>query len=191
MATPRTKKEEVTQEIPDVTSPDKQQVVVRAIDEMVPEIIGDTSSYDEDALRDGATFDYYVQLAQDVHGEIVEAGHVLGDGFTLINNKGLLVDVPFLAMEWTFRDGDFGRPYVSVRVVARMPGGAIGKYIFNDGSTGIADQLAKYTKKSGRMGGLMVRQGLRASDYEVELPDGKGGTVMSPATTYYLDTAAS
>lgn len=178
----------------DVTPPEKQQIV-RAIDEMVPEIIGDTSSFDEDALRAGDSFDYYLNLAREVHGDVVDAGNVLGDGFTLLDasDKALLVGIPLLFMEWTFRDGDFGRAYVSVRVVARMKGGTLGRYIFNDGSTGIADQLAKYTKKTGKMGGLGVPKGLRESSYEVELPDPRdpSKTIMSPATTYYVDTSAS
>ena len=192
MAAQRTKAQEKVDEFPDVTPAERQQVV-RAIDEMVPEIIGDTSSFDEDALRNAQSFDDFVELTRQTHGEVVEVGSVMGDGFTLIDadDKARLVGIPLLFMEWTFRDGDFGRPYVSVRVIARLPGGMMGRYIFNDGSTGIADQLAKYTKKTGKLGGLVVPMGLRESNYEVELPDGNGGAIMSPATTYYVDTSAS
>lgn len=188
MATAREKSQEKTQNIPSVTPPEKQQVV-RAIDEMVPEII--TSSFNEDDLRDGATFDYYAQMTAEAYGPLVDASEVLGDGFGLLTKetKAMLVGIPCLFMEWAFRDGDFGRPFVSVRIVARMPGGSIGRFIMNDGSTGIADQLAKYTKKTGKLGGLLVAKGLNRSDYEVENPDQPGK--MMPATTYYIDTTAS
>lgn len=156
----------------------------RALDDIVPEIMGSSSSFSEDLLRTAESFDDFVRLTQDTHGEIADAGLEIGDGFSLLNDKNILVGRPCLFMEWTFRAGDFAAPYVSVRVVAQFHGGALGKFIFNDGSTGIAEQLAKYQKNTGKTGGLAVKQGLRRSDYEVEI-DGR----MSPATTFYIDTA--
>src|ERR1044072_4733765 len=105
MAAQRTKAQEKVDEFPDVTPAERQQVV-RAIDEMVPEIIGDTSSFDEDALRNAQSFDDFVELTRQTHGEVVEVGSVMGDGFTLIDadDKARLVGIPLLFMEWTFRD---------------------------------------------------------------------------------------
>lgn len=190
MATSRTKNQEATAtEIPDVTPADQQQIAKRReIDDIVPEVMGTASSFDESVLKDGATFDYFVSLTEHAHGAVVDAADELGDGFTVLRKeqKSLLVDVPCLFMEWAFRDGDFSRPFVSVRVVAKLPGGAIGKFILNDGGVGIAEQLAKYQKATGRTGGLFARGGLSRSDYEVEI-EGK----MSPATTYYINTAST
>lgn len=186
--------EVVEDRIPNTTDPATQQVEVRrqrALEEMVPEIMGGGSEYDEDALREGITWDYFVHLMG--ADEIVDAGQVLGDGFTLIDDKNRLVGVPLMFLEWKFRPGDFALPYVSCRVVAQIQGVGVGKFIFNDGSTGIADQLATYTKKTGRQGRLYAKQGLRRSNYTVQLPDPRnpGQFIDSPATTYYIDTATA
>lgn len=157
--------------------------------DMVPEIMGGGSHFDEDALRSLSTFDEAIALATSQHGEMLDASDELGDGFTLLgrDQKNLLENRPLLLLEWAFRPGDFGTPFVSVRVAARNDNGSVGKYIINDGSTGIAEQLAKFTKKTGKLGNLLVKGGLRKSEYDKELPDGKGGTYTTHATTWYLN----
>lgn len=166
------------------TAPSNEVAKTRAIDEIVPEVMGGASTFNEDDLRALTSFDDAVRLATQEHGPIATVSDVLGDGFALLNNKAILTGVPSLFMEWAFRDGDFGRPFVSVRVVARNADGGMSRYIVNDGSTGIAEQLAKYTKDTGKTGGLFAAHGLRASNYEIETEEGP-----KSATTYYIDTA--
>lgn len=154
-----------------------------ALAEMVPEIMSG-SAYSREALAEIDSFDAALAMATEQYGPVVDAADVLGDGFALLdsNSKSMLEGIPLILMEWNFRDGDFGKPFVSVRVVAKHPNGSMGRYIVNDGSTGIAEQLAEYTKRHGRYGGLVVSKGFLRSDYDVEI-DGK----KSRATTWYLN----
>lgn len=169
----------------------------RALDSIVPEVMGAASKFDETSLRDLATFDAALAMAEEAHGEVHSASEELGDGFALLKNPALLVGLPLILLEWAFRPGDFGT-YVSVRVVAKLPGGSLGKFVINDGGTGIAEQLAGYTKAhNGKTGGLVVENGLSKSDYfrndetgeiQQQRDDSKG--FSTPATTWYLDTGA-
>jgi hypothetical protein len=156
----------------------------RAIDEIVPEIMGGGSVFDADKLRSLDNFDQALAMVADTFGEIKDASEELGDGFSLVEDKSTLVGKPMILMEWAFRDGDFGT-FVSVRAMVKEPNGAPRKVIFNDGSTGIAEDLADWSiKNNGRMGGMVVHKGLRVSEYVKEI-DGK----RTPAKTYYLDTS--
>ena len=59
-----------------------------------------------------------------------------------------------------------------------------GKWIVNDGGTGIFAQAEKYAAK-GLLSGLIVRKGLTRSDYKyVDDKDGK----EKNATTFYLSS---
>lgn len=157
----------------------------RALDELVIEVMGGGSAFSRDELMGITNFDDAVRLATEVHGQIVAADRELGDGFALLSKeqKNLLCGVPLLLLEWKFRGGDFGN-FVTLRVIARNPDASVSKYILNDGSTGIAEQLADYQKNTGRTGGMFVGKGLRRSDYEVDI-DGD----MKAASTFYLDTS--
>lgn len=159
----------------------------RASEQLPTEIIN-ASAWDEDALRSITSFDEAVRLATTAYGDVETASDVLGDGFALLNSedKGLLVGRPMLLMEWGFYDGDYGSKFVGIRAVVQNRDGSMGKYIFNDGSTGILEQLAKYTLKTGRTGGLSVKNGLRVSEYDYT--DEETGKTRK-AQTYYLDTA--
>lgn len=147
-----------------------------ALDDIVPEIMSG-SVFDEDALRSLSSFDDALKLAERVHGQVENVADVLGDGFTLVNDKADLEGLAMILLEWTFRQGDYDRPYVSVRAVARLKNGQPWKVIFNDGGSGIAEQLAKHTKKTGKTGGLVVPKGLNRSEYDNEFGHG---------ITYYL-----
>jgi len=158
----------------------------RALDEMVPEIMTNSgSSFTREQLKAVTNFDEAARLVADVHGPLVTADQEIGDGFAVLTTeqKKLLIGVPLLLMEWAFRKGDMGN-FVSLRVMARNPDGSVSKYILNDGSTGIAEQLADYQKTTNRIGGMYVAKGLRASEYEIETDEGP-----KKAVTYYLDTA--
>lgn len=157
----------------------------RALDELVIEVMGGGSAYSRDELMGITSFDDAVRIATEVHGSLTYADQELGDGFALLSKeqKNLLCGVPLLLLEWKFRGGDFGN-FVTLRVIARNPDGNVSKYIVNDGSTGIAEQLADYQQNTGRTGGMFVGKGFRRSDYEVMI-----GEELKSASTFYLDTS--
>lgn len=136
-----------------------------------------------EALAGIVSFEDAVALAREAYGvdNVVEAADVLGDGFKMLENKVTLIGVPFFAVSWNFVQGDHGE-YVICRVITQDNQ----KLIITDGSRGIREMLANYSKSSGRYGGLFVRKGLRKSDYTYE--DEKG--VTQNATTFYLDVSA-
>lgn len=111
----------------------------------------------------------------------------LGTGFAVLDKEGKrrLVGVPLLFVFWQFNNGDQG-VFVSTHVVqVDMMGKLVGKYIINDGSTGICQQLRDYTEHTQSFKGLFAPKGLRASDYD--FTDEQGNT--SKATTFYIDTS--
>lgn len=158
-------------------------------------------SYDNDTLRELSSWEDVIALVNEVEGGIDDVAHVLGDGFALLRNKNLLIGQPFLMMEWHFYPGDFGSNFVAARVAVRNPDGGISKYIVNDGSTGLGEQLAEYTGRTGKRGGLYVKNGLRASEYDfceecrtaerdcADPTKHKATGEYKKATTFYLDTS--
>jgi hypothetical protein len=114
-------------------------------------------------------------------GDIVSAAEY-GTGFEVLDKdaKGQLVGVPFIVLDWTLNEGDFGE-FVSLRLVTQDNR----KLIVNDGSTGIAKQIREIAEV-GEQRALYVKKGLRRSDYEYTAKDGS----KKPATTFYLDTSA-
>lgn len=187
---------DVDETIPDVT-PEEQQQVEPAREAAVSMV----DRYDDEAFRDAQSWDDFVRLAQEAYGQIDDAGHVLGDGSTLLKeeDKKRLVGVPLMFMNWNFYPGDFGADFVAARVVARNPDGSASKYIINDGSTGVCDTLREYTKRTGKNGALFARHGLRTSEYtycaacgEVKSQpalDAHHASEHKRAMTYYIDTA--
>jgi hypothetical protein len=127
----------------------------------------------------------------DSHGiEVQFADQVLGDGFSVLSTdeKMTLIGRPMMLLEWRFNDGQQGE-FVSCRAVVKtgdLPQD-IKKIIINDGSTGIRDQLKKFTGMTGKRSGLLIRRGLRVSEYTYE--DDKTGE-KRPAKTFYIDTSA-
>jgi hypothetical protein len=112
-------------------------------------------------------------------GVAVIASNVLfGDGSEFIQDKSRLVGTPFLVLDWRFIiDEETKREYVNVLVM--NPQGA--KARFNDGSTGVYQQLKQVTEQAGIVA-IECRLGLRKSDYTYT--NDKGET--SKAVTYYL-----
>lgn len=177
--------------------PSTEVATTRALDDMVPDLMEQGSKYTEEELRHLADWDEAMRLATFVTGEApLMASEEMGDGFALIDGdkgKATLVDVPFVLLEWTFRDGDFGT-YVSARGMTKT--GV--KFILNDGSTGIAEQLAKLTKDKQRTSNLVVGKGLRVSEYPTDA-DGQPldrktakehpDLVKGTGRTFYLNTS--
>lgn len=142
------------------------------------------STFQPEELAEIKTFDQALTLLADKIGEdnIHVVSDVLGDGFRLIDDKDTLIGIPMLLVTWEFRQGDFGE-YVSVKAITA---GDNRKVVFNDGSTGIRDQLRRYSEKTNKTSGLMCPHGLRVSRYD--FTDESTGQTKS-ATTYYIDTS--
>jgi hypothetical protein len=125
--------------------------------------------------------------------EVLDASKEIGDGWHVLPDKDMLVNVPFIITDYRFRDGDFvdedgnKKQYVVLRCVTREAvetAGKTGKWVVVDGSTGIKDQIGKWiSDKQVDMTAdtvpALVCKGLVRSDY-----DGPQG----PAHTYYIQT---
>lgn len=149
-----------------------------------PETLTRPKAPDTLALRDKPGKDL---TFSDISKALYEAGDVVpmsefGDGFALLdkNEKGRLVGVPFIILDWNFWEGDFGEA-VTLKVITN----ANEKFRVNDGSTGIRDQMKAIAEK-GEQRAIYVKKGLRRSDYEYQDKDGS----KKPATTFYLDESA-
>lgn len=115
----------------------------------------------------------------------VNVSEVLGNGFTLLDSddKFKLQDVPFVIVKsQTFMSERHKRLFTTLHLVTESGG----KFIINDGSTGIHAQIQQLEKAMPNGGylPLMVPHGLRLSEYKT-IVDGE----EKAATTYYLDTS--
>lgn len=124
----------------------------------------------------------------------------LGTGFRVADedDKYRLMKVPLFLLDWRFNSGDFAEDYVSIHAIQEMEDGSLTKWIINDGGTGICKDLREYTNKTGRKGGVMLRRGLRVSEYDTIL-DGPDAGKPAPrdyvgktgkGKTFYLDFSA-
>lgn len=184
------------------TATQTEEVAVQE-DASVPEVMAPKSRYADADLRNIESFDDAMALATQMYGGVAVAHDEIGDGFRLASSedKKRFVGVPLMFLEWTFRDGDFG-DYVSILSVTQNPNGSIEKWIINDGSTGLRDDLRSFTRETGRTGGLFVRNGLRVSEYFIDPENGTPlnkeevkayyavGSPVAPAATFYIDTSA-
>lgn len=161
--------------------------------EVMPERMADAANgeiavsalrFSDDDLRAIESFDDAAALLAQNDLPVVAADQVLGNGFSVVNDKGFLCGLPMMLLSWHFNKGDNG-DFVSAHAVVSMPGGTLGKFVINDGSTGLYQQLRNYTDKTDRTTGLVVKRGLRRSDYQYD----DNGTPKN-ATTFYLDTSA-
>lgn len=146
-----------------------------------------TPQVGESALAEITSFDDALALVNDVFGgNIVEADKELGTGFAVLDDKNRLIGVPFVAVKMDEHTSDLngGGLFVTMHVVTQDGR----KFIVNDGSTGICAQVQELWKRKPELIGLplMVRRGLRRSDYTYMDESGKA----KPATTFYLDTSA-
>jgi hypothetical protein len=110
------------------------------------------------------------------------AGEELGkDQFgPILENKEALAGVPLVIVAWEFHDGSMGN-FVSMYVLTKDER----RFIVNDGSTGIHDQLKTLTDEQGVNSMLVCEKGFRVSRYQVENP--KTGAMLD-AETWYIDT---
>jgi hypothetical protein len=97
-------------------------------------------------------------------------------------DKSELIGEPFIIADIRFNntkaDGR-GRNYVSV--MCFLPNGR--KIVFNDGGTGVKQQLTDYVAKHNRTSGIRCDRGLHVSEYEyVDPTTGE----VEDAKTYYI-----
>lgn len=130
--------------------------------------------FDPNDLRSLVTFEDATRLLTEAFGEIADATTEIGDGFTMLDDKDTLINVPLILLHWTFAPGDFGKEFVIARAMTDRGD----KVILTDGGTGLSVQLSEYTKRTGKNGGLLCPRGLRKSDYVNEFGAG---------TTHYLN----
>lgn len=121
------------------------------------------------------------QVAALFGDSIVTADEIIGtDQFgPILEDKGKLVGVPFVIVYFDEYAGDYGK-FVSMWVITANDD----RYIINDGSSGLSDQLRTLKEQKGITAGIACKHGLRVSEYDKELDN--GSTVH--AKTYYLDT---
>lgn len=126
---------------------------------------------------------------QRVVGGKVENAADYGNGFSILEDKARLCDVPIVFLAWSRHEGDHGDFVSAYCTELNKQGQIVGKWIVNDGSmkSGLARQLLDMTEKEGIQRGLFVPNGLRRSDYKYT--DEATGEVK-PATTYYIDLSA-
>lgn len=149
------------------------------------EVAVPASRFSDDDLRAITSFDDAAALLAQNELPVVAADQVMGNGFAILDDKSNLCGVPLLFLSWNFNQGEHG-PFVSAHVIAQVKGMNVpAKFILNDGSTGIYEQLKAYTDKTSKSAGLLVKRGLRRSDYQYD----DNGTQKN-ATTFYLDTSA-
>lgn len=120
--------------------------------------------------------------------DIHDAADEIGTGFTVLDDKNKLIGVPFLILAFDFHDSDKKREdgqlakFVSMTIVTKAPilvgEELFRKFIVNDGGTGIYAQLDEWAVKANKRGGLLVRRGLRASNYD--------HPAYGESTTHYL-----
>ena len=162
-------------------------------------------NYDDNALRTITSFADAINLAGETFGTVEDASDVLGDGFRLLkegDGKTQLCGKPLMLLEWNFYTStEFGGEFAAIRLVSQEPNGSIGKWVVNDGSTGIAKTLKEYTERTGgKRGGLMVRNGFRESTYpfcndcRMAVKDNhkedEPTHQVGRGRTYYIDTSA-
>jgi hypothetical protein len=125
-------------------------------------------------------------------GEVANASDY-GNGFSILEDASRLCGNPLMILSWKQHDGDHG-PFVSAMVLELSKVGAIvGKWIVNNGSmkSGLARQLVDLTEKDKVSKGLYVPNGLRRSDYVVDIADPETGEIKpKQSTTFYIDLTA-
>lgn len=122
----------------------------------------------------------------------------LGTGFRTVKDKRQLIGLPFIIVNYRFFEGDKGRFTAAFLVTDDGR-----KIMITDGSTGIRDQLERWTSiNGGRMRAMAAQKGLRVSSYPfcdncrapaparaTECPR-CGNQDLSRSETFYIDETA-
>lgn len=130
----------------------------------------------------------------------------LGGGFHLLkkDDKARLEGNPFVILYFRINEKWRFGPGISAMIQTATPiafeGQVYNRFVLNDGSTGLAQQLIDYKTSTGKNGPILCKRGLRSSEYEVMEDDpqnpGEKKPVLDPATgkavigkTFYIDTS--
>lgn len=97
--------------------------------------------------------------------------------WTLTDKKDL-IGKEFIIANFDINTGGYGE-FVSVRVLDKENN----RMVFNDGSTGVKDQLKHLLNQTGRRSGVVCPRGLRVSNYTYVDPK---DNAEKPAETYYI-----
>lgn len=175
---------------------------IREMAEAKEEMEADVSRARELAVLDGAlTNDELASMdLQSARALLATAGSAdeLGTGFRTLKEKNQLIGVPFIIVNYRFFEGDKGH-FTAVFLVTEDGR----KLMLTDGSTGIRDQLEKWTAlNGGRMRAMAAQKGLRVSTYPFCDDCGRpvpprasvcplcGRRDLSRAETFYIDETA-
>jgi len=129
---------------------------------------------------------YVPQTWEDFQDKLASVGlesiTISGSPYEVVK-KDVLVDVPFAIIDVREYEGKFG-PTVAVACITQDNR----RLVFNDGSTGVMSQLKDIIAQTGRRGGFICPNGLRASSFEYQPTDFDGQPMGNPipATTYYI-----
>lgn len=147
---------------------DKRRELVR-METGVIETPDDAGAMEYDTFDDVAAL-----MATAPEGEILTL-----DDYKKLDDKALLLNIPFFINRWWFTEGDMGT-FAVLRIITKRQG-QNEKWVVTDGSTGIMAQLREVTKRTGKTAGLLVRNGLRVSEYTADTETGP-----KMAKTFYL-----
>lgn len=154
------------------------------VNESIPEMDSKYSPAEFRAMGE-MSWDDILSTVAEKEGGIVDAAEELGDGFVVIE-KNKLVGKSFIILNVMFPESDRldadGSPlrFAVVRIITEDKE----RYVFTDGGSGVYATLDEWCTTAGKTGGLLVRGGLRKSEYTYT--DGNGR--KQPAVTYYLNT---
>jgi hypothetical protein len=101
-----------------------------------------------------------------------------------VTDKKDLIEVPFMIVDVRAYEGKWG---LAVAVCILLENGE--KLVFNDGSTGVKQQVLQTVLSKKRKSGIMCPNGLRKSEYTYQRPKGfddADGFEDIEATTYYI-----
>lgn len=106
-----------------------------------------------------------------------------GSPYKVVEKKEL-IGVPFVITDLRFYwSSRYDSPVVAVCCLTQNDD----LLVFNDGSTGIFEQCKQMAASSGKKAGIMCPNGLRVSEYKVDVVDGMTDEVKSiEAATYYV-----
>lgn len=134
-----------------------------------------TNGLDEQAIDQVKSFAELAHLMAAAGMTAVGANDAFNGGFQLVD-KASMKDIPHIVMDWKFSQGRYNEDFVIVRGMTEDDR----KVVYNDGSTGIRQQLKDYEKAHGKR--PIHSMGLRESTYEYTDANG----ITGPATTWYI-----
>lgn len=142
---------------------ERQDLYEVATPQQVQSQFKEERTFTDEELASITTFDDAMDFMAEQFGNVEDIGGVLGNGYTVLNDKQQLVGKPFVIVDARYHpNGSYG-PFVTIAVITKNSE----RYMVNDGSTGIAEQLVQLAQTRGRTKGYMVAGGLDRSTYDI------------------------